>query len=247
MTAISIPSDMKEAGVTAKTMAAIAKAAGKPEAELLDDVRDAVESIGVVDADAIIEYLNPGENPTPAPATRHVPKAGGLAEQAAQKPAGFSLSSYIKQMTDAQSERLLDPGRYEVRIEDVKIGSEFNDIGLRYGVFELAAIGHPDADTVPMFAAVEISDEFKTATGELDPNTLDPTVMSRFLSGLKVIEKLVSITDVTAEELGEAENAEDAMSLFIGAKFKAVISRGKDRDGIPSNKVKKIVGPVSND
>ena len=148
-------------------------------------------------------------------------------------------------MESAATASLVQAGRYDCRISDVKIGAEANDLGLRYGVFDLEIIDHPDADPVPLFAAVDVDD---TLIGEdgLPKSDMDPVARSRFLGGLKVLEKLIRFTDVTPEEMAGAESVDDALAFFIGCTVKVAITKGTDRDGLPCNKVKTIIGASSN-
>ena len=226
---VKLPEELKNAGFGSQQLKEIASALDRKQTNVLPDVIDAIES-GCTDTASVIDYIRPGDNPAPAPTPLSV-QAGG----------GFRIGSFISQMSAAHEETLLDPGRYNVTIVDTCVGAESNDIGLKYGLLFCTVDGHPEADEIPIFAAVDVDDDLKTADG-LALDKMDPIARSRFLGGLKTIQKLIKFSDVTAEELAGVENPEDALACFIGTKLKVVLAKGKDQNDLPSNKIKSILG-----
>lgn len=242
---VKIPQTLESAGFGAKDIRTIADAVGMSQSAVIGDIEDAIES-GCRTVEDVIGYIKPMPLPPGVPDTTPKPKAKAedpapLPDAPTPKATGFNLGSYVAQMSEAHEASLLPPGRYVVTVADTRIGSEANDIGLIYGLLICTVDGHPNAEEVPIFAAVDVDDDLKTDTG-LAIDKMDPIARARFLGGLKTVEKLIKFSDVTAEELAEAENAEEALTHFIGTKLKVVLAKSKDQNDLPCNKIKSIVG-----
>lgn len=152
----------------------------------------------------------------------------------------FNFGTYLAEARKEEEAALLPPGRYDLTVSDARVAAEPNDKGLIYAVLQCEA---EDAE-IAMIIAGDLSDDLKGDDGMPDAARLDedPMVKRQFLSGLAQLEQLQKACGITAEEMAEAESADDAIASFIGSSFKAIVARGKDQYGLPTNTIRKIVG-----
>ena len=181
-------------------------------------------------------------------------KPDGLIAQAQEAmkdsaPTGFKFGDYLTAMKDDHAENLLKPGRYPITISDTRVGANANDRGLFYGVLECVVDDQPEADPIPMFAAVNVGDALKDANGNLDLEKLssDPIAKKQFLGGLATVEKLIQLSNVEMSEIADATDADDMLANFVGQRFLAIVGYGTDQYGLKTNTIKKLIKGLKDD
>lgn len=178
------------------------------------------------------------------------PSIPGVAETAPPAPTlhsadtppkpGFNFGTFLADARKDEEAALLAPGRYNLAISDARVGAEPNDRGLFYAVV-ICVSGDVE---IPLILALDLSDDLKGEDGMPDAAKLadDPIARKQFLAGLSQLEQLQKACGITGAELAECTSADDAITLFIGGRFKAIIARGKDQYALPCNTIRKILG-----
>ncbi len=167
------------------------------------------------------------------------PGLGAMANGAA-KNTGPSLSDAMKSAAASLEAGLLKPGRYTLTVTDVRAGERTGPIG--WGVINAAAEGVGEHAELSVFVPIELGPnalvQDENGAWILNPEKFEPRQARFAIAGMNRLAALVSAAGLDA---GTIEGPDD-LALLLGARFEAMISKGKDRDGLPKNQIAKIIG-----
>ncbi|WP_171240899.1 hypothetical protein [Ruegeria sp. HKCCA5491] len=174
------------------------------------------------------------------------PKQNGLNAlgNGATSPAGPSLADAMKSAAKALEAGLAKPGRYTAVVSDTSVGERTGPVG--WGVVR-AALEGVDADEIAMFVPVSHGADALVDDGNggvtFNPAVFEPRQARAVLGGLNRLHALVTAAGLEADAIASG----DDLPMLLGARVSVMVSKGKDRDGLPQNEIAKIIGPAPAD
>ncbi len=180
-------------------------------------------------------------NATTPPAPNGLAAASASA-LATSSPTGNALSSAMKSAEAALKAALLPAGRCNLAVTDVSTGDPTSFVG-----WSAIRCGCPDAGQhgelalfVPSYIDPRAIIDDGNGGSVFDPELVDAKTARGIVGGLKRLHKLCGISGIDPATIADA----DDMALLIGIQFEAVVAIGRDRDDLPTNTVRSIIGPV---
>ncbi len=172
------------------------------------------------------------------------PKQNGLNAlgNGAASPAGPSLADAMKSAAKALEAGLAKPGRYTAVVTDTSVAERTGPVG--WGVVRFALEGVDDVDETAAFVPVSHSPDALVDDGNggvtLNPAVFEPRQARAVLGGLNRLHALVTAAGLEADAITDG----DDLPMLLGARVAVMVSKGKDRDGLPQNEIAKIIGPA---
>lgn len=175
------------------------------------------------------------------------PKANGLAAAsasalAATPPVVNTLQAAMKTAEAAITAALLPAGRCNLTVTDVATGDPSGFVGwtvIRCGCADAEEHGEL-ALFLPSYIAPEAIIDDGDGGSVFDPALIDAKAARGIVSGLNRLNKLCTIGGIDPASIA----GPDDMPVLIGVQFEAIVAVGRDRDGLPANSIRQIVGPV---